>query len=151
MRYLWIVFNVLLAGGAMAQDVRDCRDFGRGVIIDPVDMKGRSYANGDVTIAVVHDGRSNSGDSLFILVYAPDTENPEQKQCRMIGMEEGRGYANVRLEAANADYTAADGLTVIIPARIYLMESGFSNTTMLSVNVNRASDEITVTQELGNE
>lgn len=152
MRYLWIVLIAFLASPAAAQEVRDCNDrVNGGLIIDPNTMSGRAYANGEVTIGVVHDGRSNSTDSLFVVVFAPDADAPGQKACRMIGRGEMRGYANVRLEVAEANYTAADGLTVQIPARIYLKEEAFSNTTVLSVNVNRATNEITVTQELGNE
>ena len=150
MRILLVLLTFLLASSATAQEVRDCMTLDRqNVVLNPLDMSGRSYANGEVTLAVIHDGRSNSTDSLFLLVYAPDGQNPDKKKCRMIGMGEGRGYANVRLEAAQADYTAADGLTVIVPARIYLQKEAFINTTLLSINVNRATDEITVTQELG--
>lgn len=151
MRYFWVVVSVLLANSALAQEVRDCRAFNYGVIINPLDLNGRSYANGEVTIAVVHDGGSSSTDSLFILVYAPDPEDPDQKQCQVIGKEDGRGFAFVRLESALSEYTAAEGLTVTIPARIYSVKDGSDSTAVVLVNVSRATHEITVTQELGTE
>lgn len=149
MRFFGIVLGVLLAGSATAQEIRDCREFNQGVIIDPTEMKGRTYANGEVTIAVVHDGRDRSSDSLFVLVYAPDSSKPDEKQCRMIGNEDGRGYADVRLNVAQAEFTAAAGLTVLIPARTYSMYDGDEEISMLSVNVSRAAHEISVTKELG--
>jgi len=152
MRYFWAFLIAIVATPIAAQEMRECQSrVNGGLILDPNAMNGRSYANGEVTIGVIHDGRANSSDSLFITVFAPDPDNEGEKICRMVGMEDMRGYANVRLEAAQAEYTAADGLTVSIPARIYLEEEAFMNTTVLFVNVNRATHEITVTQELGNE
>lgn len=152
MRIIWACLFALVAAPASAQEVRDCIALDRSkVILNPLDMNARTYANGEVSLAVVHDGRSHSYDSLFVLVYAPDLENETKRNCRMIGQGEGRGYTDVRLRAAVADYTAADGLTVEVPARIFRKEDGSSNTTLLSVNVNRTTNEITVTQELGTE
>lgn len=150
MRIILGLVLTLLAGNVVGQEVSDCsglRD--RGVIPAQGEMNGRSYANGEVTLGVVSDGDIDTGDSLFLLVYAPQEDG--SRSCHMIGMEQGRGYANIGLRAAEADYDAATGLTVDVPARIFLFENGFTNSTVLSVNVNRVSNEVTVTQELGGE
>lgn len=151
MRILWTVLAMLYAFTAAAQEARDCKEFGGGAITDPHDIQGRSYANGEVTIGVVHDGRRGSNDSLFILVFAPDSKNPDQKTCRIIGKGDRLGFADVRMNFAKAEYTAADGLTVRIPARIFAAQTGETDTTMLAVNVSRQSGEVSVTQELGSE
>ena len=149
MRILWTLLAVFAAQGVAAQEVRDCVVMDRSqIVLNPLDTDTRTYANGDVTLGVIHDGRRNSPDSLFIVVYAPDPANADQRTCNLVGTEAGRGYATVRLQSAVADFTAADGLTVKVPARIYQTEEGVVKGTLLAVNVNRASNEVSVTQEL---
>lgn len=151
-RLVGILLGLVFATSLAAQEVQDCnRAFQAGGAVSPNEMGGKAYANGSVNFVVVHDGRKRASDALFIAVYSPANSDEEKRQCHLIGREAGVGYANINLAHATADYTAADGLTVVVPARIYLPDEDFSNPTMLSINVNQATQAVTVTQELGNE
>ena len=152
MRLFSMLVAVFLAGPLAAQEVQDCnRAFQFGSVVDPESMNAKAYANGQIRFVVVHDGRSDASSAQFLAVFSPLNSDETKRQCHLIGREVGVGYAAIALNLASADYAASTGLTVEVPARIYLPEDGFTNSTLLSINVNQAAQNVTVTQELGNE
>jgi len=152
MRMFSAVMAVVLAGPLAAQEVQDCRTvFPAEASFQASQMSMKAYANGAVKFLVVHDGREQAADALFIAVFSPQNSDDAQRQCHLVGREVGVGYANIGLDRAIADYAPDTGLTVQVPARIYLPEEEFTNTALLSINVNQATQAVTVTQELGSE
>ncbi|SEW46353.1 hypothetical protein SAMN04488515_3488 [Cognatiyoonia koreensis] len=152
MRGFITFFLTVCASAAMGQEVQDCNHaFQFGGAVQPADMNTRAYANGSVKFVVIHDGKSQAADAFFLAVLSPFGPDDARQRCHLIGRDVGVGYANIALNLAEAEYNAATGLTVAVPARIYLPDVGFSNGTLLSVNVNQATQTVSVSQELGNE
>jgi len=152
MRFWSMLIAVCFATPLAAQQVQDCNEaFQFGGAVDPTEMSMKAYANGSIKFVVVHNGKSAASDALFLAVFSPFGPGDDRRRCHLIGRDIGVGYANIGLDRASADYSAATGLTVELPARIYLPEEGFTNGTLLSVTVNQATQDVTVTQELGSE
>lgn len=151
MRFLPMIVALFFAAPLYAQDVQTCDGFLRvGGVVNVTDVSGKAYANGAVRFAVVHDGRDSPTDGMFLAVFSPSPDADARKQCHVVGRDLERGYAAIALNASVADYDSISGLTVQVPARIYVPEEGFTNSTLLSINVNQATHEVTVTEELGN-
>jgi len=151
MRRLFLLFWVLCATPAAAQVAMPCDWVARAdSIVEPWDENTRTFASGEVRVALL-DIVEPAAASFFLLVLHPPYDEVGSRVCTVVGLDEGLGYAGVFFQDIEANYDPARGLTIQMPAIIYLPEQSFQNSALLSVTINQATGNVTVTQELGNE
>lgn len=134
-----------------AQEVAECdwRASARA-IAEPWETNTRLFANGAVRLALL-DTVEPASAAFHLLILSPPYDELGDRQCRVVGFAEGVGYAAMHFQALEAGYDPAIGLIFTLPAQIYLPDSGFSNSTLLTITLNQSTGVVGVTQELGNE
>jgi len=151
MRRLFFLFWALCAAPAAAQVAVPCDWVARAdSIVEPWEENSRTFANGEVRVALL-DIIEPAAASYFLLLLHPPYGEMGERVCTVVGLDEGLGYAGMFFEDIDADYDPATGLTIKVPAVIYLPEQSFQNSALLSVTINQATGEVSVLQELGNE
>lgn len=151
MRLLAILIGMLFAAPALAQEVAECdwRSSAQA-IVEPWEENTRLFANGAVRLALLDTVEPAAG-AAHLLILSPPLNELGERQCRVVSFAEGVGYAAMYFSELEAGYDPAIGLIFTIPAQIYLPDSGFSNSTLLTITLNQSSGVIGITQELGNE
>lgn len=138
---------VCQAVAAQAQVVSVCDITDQmGKIATPADLNVRHYANGNVMVAVVDDGRDDVGQALSVLVVSPPLDQSGQRQCRLVSATLDKGYAALVLDRAEAAYDPAKGLTVFFPAVVMPTFDSLGDKIDLAVTINQATGMITPVQ-----
>lgn len=119
-------------------------------IVEPWEENIAAFANGSVRVALL-DGIEPAAAAAFLLVLYPPVDEVGARRCSVVGLDEGLGYGAIFFDELQATYDPSSGLTLNVPAVIYLPEQSFQNTALLSVTINQATGAVTVAQELGNE
>jgi hypothetical protein len=118
-RYLILPAVALAAPAAAGSGLQSCDDLGVGLwsVVAGADKGGvRTYYDGRVTLLevdTVEPGAVPAGVA-FVIPDRPDVEGISSPQCWAI-----INYASVDVRRAQAQYDAATGLTLTIPARDY--------------------------------
>ena len=147
-------FATLLALGATplaAQEVLPCDPLGSAqAIAEPWEDHTRTFANGDVRVAVLDTIEPALG-SYYLLVLSPPYDELGGRQCRVIGFHGGMGFTTLDIGSMIADYDPARGLVIQLLGRIADPEYDFTNTVNIWVTLNQSTGEITTFSELGSE
>lgn len=117
----------------------------------PEDLNIRHYANGQITIAVVDDGRADAAQALSVLVVSPPLNQEGQRQCRLISATPLAGYAALILDKAGAVYDPAIGLTVSFPGMVMPTVESLGDKIDLAVTINQATGMVTPIQNVAGE
>ena len=96
------------------------------------------FANGNVRLAVL-DTIEPAVASFYLLVLSPPSDEVGGRQCRVISLVDGTGFAGLDLAAAVASYDPAKGLSIAIPAKRYLPETDSFGAEMLAITLNQAA------------
>ena len=141
----------LCAGTATAQVAAPC-DWQAQVdaIVEPWEENSRTFSNGDVRVALL-DVIEPAAAAYYLLVLHPPYDELGTRVCTVVGLDDGLGYAGMFFEDLEASYDPAKGLTLTVPAIIYLPEQSFQNSALVSVTINQSTGEATASQELGRE
>ena len=136
------ILPLLLASPAPAQQVEDC-DWraSASVIAEPWEQNARSFANGDVRLALLDAGEPAIG-GYHILVLSPPRGELGDRQCRIVSYR-SYGFGGVSFDGLTADYDAAQGLRFRLPVRVVDEPTGAMVDRTLSFTVNQSSGEIT--------
>ncbi len=141
----------LLAAPVTAQQVLPCDWQARAdAIVEPWDKHTRTFANGDVRVALLDVIEPTLG-SYYLLVLSPPYDEVGGRQCQVIGFDGGVGFTFLEFDTLIADYSAERGLELQMLGRIAAPEYDFTNGMNLWVTINQSSGEITTFMELGNE
>lgn len=143
----------LLAGAlpGAAQSVSDCDWRARAdAVVEPWEAHTRTYANGAIRVALL-DTIEPGAAALNLLVLSPPYDELGGRQCKVVGFEDGLGFAGLDFSQLGATYDPATGLTVSLPGTIFLPEDGFSNSILLHVTINQATGDVTARMDLGRE
>lgn len=143
----------LLAGAlpGAAQSVSDCDWRARAdAVVEPWEAHTRTYANGAIRVALL-DTIEPGAAALNLLVLSPPYDELGGRQCKVVGFEQGLGFAGLDFAQLGATYDPATGLTVSLPGTIYFPEDGFSNSILLHVTINQATGDVTARMDLGRE
>lgn len=111
-------------------------------IAAPEDLNIRHYANGNVLVAVVDDGRADAAQALSVLVVSPPLDAHGQRQCRLISATQGAGYAALILDKAAAAYDPSIGLTISLPGVFMPSPNSLGDKIDLAVTINQATGMI---------
>ena len=142
---------MLFAGGAAAQVAMPCDWQARAdALVEPWETYSKTFANGDVRVALL-DVIEPAAASYYLLVLHPPYDEVGARACTVVGLDEGLGYAGMFFQDLEATYDPAKGLTISVPAVIYLPEQSFQNSALVSVTINQSTGGVIATQELGRE
>ncbi len=151
MRLFAPVIATLLASPLAAQTAFPCDWQARAdAIVEPWEDNSATFANGAVRVALL-DVIEPGAASTYLLVLHPPYDELGGRACTVVGLDDGLGYAEIHFNALEADYDSETGLTLRVPAIIYLPEQSFQNSALLTITVNQSTGDVTVTQALGNE
>lgn len=136
---------------ATAQEVSECDWRARAdAIVEPWEDFSKTYANGKIRVALI-DTIEPGAAAMNLLVLSPPYDELGGRQCRIVGFDQGMGFAGLDFGRIGASYDPATGLTVSLPGTIFLPEDGFSNSVLLHVTINQATGDVTARMDLGRE
>jgi len=93
-----------------AQDIADCDWQARAdAIYEPWEEFSRTYANGDVRLALL-DTIEPAAGSFHLLVLSPPYDELGGRQCKTIGLSGGLGFSGIGFEELQAEYDPEVGL-----------------------------------------
>ncbi|MDO5528634.1 MAG: hypothetical protein Q4F71_04445 [Paracoccus sp. (in: a-proteobacteria)] len=141
-----IVAGVLagaLALPAQAQIVRHCHDDAAPAwaIGEPWEENTAVYAEGRVRLAVI-DRIEPAAAAVWLLILSPPLDEVGGRQCRLVGLSEGSGFLDLDFAARTAEYDAASGLSVSMPALHFDPDSVDGIKRQLTVTINQSTGEI---------
>lgn len=133
-----------LAGGASAQSVDGCFDHRSSVAAyaEPWDQNTRLFANGAVRL-VLTDTLEPAAAAFHLVILSPPYNELGDRQCVVVSMGEGLGFAGLTLDGMTADYDPAVGLVFLLRAARYLPETGGFDDALLRVTLNQANGLVT--------
>jgi hypothetical protein len=146
-----MISAMLLASPVAAQTAFPCDWQARAdSIVEPWEDNIATFANGAVRVALL-DVIEPAAASYYLLVLHPPVDEMAGRVCTTVGLDDELGYAGMFFNELEASYDPAAGLTLQIPAIIYLPEQSFQNSALLQISINQSTGKVAVTQELGNE
>ena len=141
-RGLAILALVLAPLAARAQVVAECDDRAlAGNIVEPWEENSRSFANGDVRLAVL-DTIEPGAAAFNILVLSPPFGMMGERQCRIVSLENGFGFFAATLNGMRAAYDPSRGLTFAIDVELFNPQTGLGTPAVLRLTLNQATGEI---------
>lgn len=151
-RFIATLISILaFAGTASAQAAFPCDWQARADnIVEPWEENTRTFANGAVRVALL-DAIEPAAAAYYLFILHPPLDEVGGRRCTLVGFTENLGYSGFYFDDLEAGYDPARGLTFSVPVAIYLPEESFTNSALLHINVNQATGDVTVNQELGNE
>ncbi len=142
---------IAMAGPVFGQVIEDCAwQASAESIVEPWEENSRTFANGDVRLAVL-DTIEPAAGALHLLVLSPPYDELGGRQCKVISREQGIGWVQLEFAALTAGYDPAVGLTFTLPGRLYDPAFGYSNSVELYMTLNQATGAIQVEQAFGDE
>ncbi|MDX1782083.1 MAG: hypothetical protein R3256_12280 [Thalassovita sp.] len=133
-----------LATGASAQSLLPCDwQASAANIMEPWREHSRTYANGDVRVAILDTVEPAAG-SLYVLLLSPPRGDLGERQCRVIGVDEGIGFSRLRFDTLVSRYYPDIGLMFQMPVEIYSDDQDAFLPVTLTFSVNQATGEIGV-------
>lgn len=144
-------FLAVLATPITAQEVLPCDWQARAdAIVEPWEDHTRTFANGDVRVAVL-DVIEPALGSYYLLILSPPYDEVGGRQCRVIGFHSGMGFTALDIGSMIAEYVPGRGLEMQLLGRIADPEYDFTNAVNIWVTLNQSTGEITTFMELGSE
>ena len=141
----------LLASPLTAQEVSDC-DWRASAqaIVEPGEDNSRTFANGDVRVALM-DAIEPAMGAFHLLVLTPPFDEIGARQCKVISFDQGMGFTTLDISSLQADYVPGRGLELQMLGRIAAPEYDFTNVVNLWVIINQSTGDIATFMELGSE
>lgn len=134
-----------LAGPVAAQEVTPC-DWKSSAqnIVEPWGENSRTFANGDVRIALLDTVEPAAG-AYYLLILSPPFDEVGDRQCTVIGDTAGVGFASVDFDSLQSGYEPGYGLILELIARVHEPLLDYPPRRFLTLIINQSSGEITAT------
>ncbi len=110
-------------------------------IPEPWEVHTRTFANGEIRITVT-DMIEPAAGSYHLVVISPPYHELGGKQCQVVSLDGGLGFARMIPASATSSYDPATGLTLILPSGIYNHDTGGTIERDLLVTINQATGDI---------
>jgi hypothetical protein len=138
-----LVLAALTAAPACAQSVGECDWRAEAAsLAEPWEDHTRTFANGDIRIALIDVGEPAAG-GFHLLVLSPPYGELGERQCRVVTTEDGIGFPGLKVDQTEAVYDPATGLTLRVPLARYDLNSGsVYDGSVLAVTVNQSTGDI---------
>ena len=135
----------LLAGPAAAQVVAPCDwQASAAAIAEPWEENTATFSGGRVRIAAL-DTVEPAGGFAWLLVLSPPFDEIGARQCRVVGLTDGMGFAGLFLDTLVSAYDPATGLSLTLDVRLLDPASNTFARAPLALVLNQATGEITAT------
>jgi hypothetical protein len=139
-------FAVLLAAGAgpaHAQSVEGCTDYRSSLaaLVEPWDTASRIFANGAVRLAVT-DTLEPAAGAFHLVILSPPYNELGDRQCRLVTLGGGMGFAGLTLDGMTADYDPAVGLVFRLAATRWVQADDSYSDATLTVSLNQSTGAI---------
>jgi hypothetical protein len=133
---------IFSAAPAMAQQVEDC-DWRASawLLAEPWEQHSRTFANGDVRVALI-DAIEPAAGAFHLLVLSPPWDVLGARQCRVLSLGPGIGFAGVDFAALEAWYDPSAGLFFSVPVSVYEAATGGFGERIFDFTVNQATGAI---------
>lgn len=142
MKYALALVLAALAQPLAAQAVTEC-DWRAGAsgIVEPWEENSRTLAGGDVRVAYVD--RIEPGLSpVWILVLSPPYGVLGDRQCRLVGLTDTTGFADMDFLTLDASYDPATGLRMQVDVKVFDPETSEFLTRPLAMTLDQSSGDI---------
>lgn len=138
------VFLFAIASQTAAQQISNCEWQARAdAIVEPWEANTRTYANGDVRLALLDTVEPAAG-AYHVLVISPPFGEVGDRQCRTIGMSQGVGFSGVDFGSLIAKYDPEHGLTFALDVQRFVPDAGDFLPAKLLFSVNQSTGFIGV-------
>lgn len=115
-------------------------------IMEPWEENTKTFANGNVRLAYL-DTEEPANASAFLLILSPPYDELGSRQCKIVSMLDGLGFAGITFGGLTSGYDPAVGLIFDIPVTRYFADSSAYNVQILTVMVNQATGLVTAAFE----
>lgn len=112
-------------------------------IPEPWEAHSRTFANGDIRIAVL-DTIEPAAGAYYLLVLAPGVaDEMEGRTCAVVGLESGAmGFAGIDMGGVSARYDPSVGLVIDLPVQLFDPQAAGFRDARLGVRINQAAGVI---------
>ncbi|PCJ82913.1 MAG: hypothetical protein COA52_19715 [Hyphomicrobiales bacterium] len=133
---------ISLSTASQAQVVNEC-DWVTNArnIVEPWEKNTRTFANGDVRLALI-DVVEPAAGAFHILVLSPPYDELGTRQCRQISTQSSIGFSGINFSQLDAGYDPSVGLMFQLPVQIFDPNSGNFVGHRLLFTVNQATGAI---------
>lgn len=133
---------LITASPVAAQTVGDC-DWRASAqaIVEPWDQNTRTFANGDVRLALI-DAIEPALGAFHILVLSPPYDELGGRQCQVVSWNDSIGFAGVDWAALEPGYDPAIGLFFNVPVDVFLDGTDYATPLFLFFSLNQSTGEI---------
>lgn len=132
----------LCATHLAAQQAFDCDWPARAdSIVEPWVDNTRTFANGNVRLAAL-DTIEPAAGAYHVLILSPPYDELGGRQCRVLSLGEGVGFAGLDFPTLKASYDPAVGLVFSIDVSLYDGDMGTSFPKRLQFSLNQSTGEI---------
>lgn len=135
---------------AQAQVTTECGWVGNPAnILEPWEANSRTFANGNIRIAILDTGGEPVCCAAHLLVLSPSgdgRDGPIYRQCRVVSAQPGQGFYQMDFTGLNASYDPARGLLVSVPVAHWHqgVETGQSPIwERMDIRINQATGAVT--------
>lgn len=133
---------LLIATPAAAQEVGECNwRSSAQALAEPWEDNTRTFANGRTRLALL-DVIEPAAGSFYLLILSPPEDELGGRQCRVVGLGGGLGFAGVDFAALSAGYDPSVGLMFDIPVSVYVPDDAGFARRQLQLTVNQATGAI---------
>ncbi len=137
-----LALTLTTAAATSAQQAFECDWQARAdTIVEPWEDNSRTFANGDVRLAVL-DTIEPAAGAFHILVLSPPYDELGGRQCRTLSMDDGIGFSGVDFSSLQAGYDPAVGLVFEVNVRRFLPDSDSFGDALLTFTLNQATGTI---------
>ena len=143
-RSLFTTLAFLLPTAVSAQTVIDCQGWQSSAqnIVEPWTEFSRTYANGDIRIALLDTVEPAAG-AFYLLVMSPPYDELGSRICALVAEGDGSvGFSGIDFAAQEASYDPATGLTITLPIQRYDAARADFIDAWLAVTINQATGAI---------
>lgn len=136
-----------LAAPLFAGDVAPC-DWRASAanIAEPWEENSRTFANGDVRVALLDTVEPAAG-AFHLLVIAPPYDELGYPGCSVVSFDGSMGYGGIAFEVLEAGYNPNLGLVLTMPAYTFDGSDGDMRRILLSLAINQSTGEILWSEE----
>lgn len=135
---------------AQAQVVTECDWVANPAnIMEPWEQNSRTFANGNIRVALLDTGGEPVCCSAHLLVLSPSgdgSDEPVFRQCRVVSARAGEGFFAMDIPGISASYDPARGLLVSVPVAHWHpgVETGQSPIwERMDIRINQATGAVT--------
>ncbi|SHI48863.1 hypothetical protein SAMN05444000_101252 [Shimia gijangensis] len=145
--FIALSLALALASSLNAQQVANCEWQARAdAIVEPWENHSRTFANGDVRLALLDTVEPAAG-AYHVLVLSPPFGELGDRQCRTIGMSQGVGFSGVDFDSLTAAYDPAHGLVFNLEVQRFVPDANDFLPAQLQFAVNQSTGFIGVLLE----